>query len=316
MLEKTSRQKFFKEALGNTAEEVAFDEKEKKKEQQKLLKESEKQLRGAEKIAAERDKKLREMENLKQQTESTQACIDTLQVEQSSNFESEVELKSLRLLKKNHQTEYENKKKELTALEKQAKNRQRAQEKVSRERAKLDEIVQKRNLIEKRLNSTKTLDELNELESELRKKKLKIRRSSTRQTRHPQKEKPQRRIEERNKELARLQTQIAEREAAIPLQERIKEIFKKHGVTVKAILLAAGVTIGAVVSAITKALKGTGKAMAGGLKEIWAKLGSLLPGLIGQLTHFLLITAAKAVGFLAKHTWLLILAVVAFIFQK
>jgi len=113
-----------------------------------------------------------------------------------------------------------------------------------------------------------------------------------------------------------LQTQIGEREAAMPLRERIKEIFKKHCVTVTAILLAAGVTIGAVVGSITKALKATGKAMAGAFKEIGTKLGSLLPGLIGQVAHFLFNSAAKAVGFLAEHTWLLILAVVAFVFEK
>jgi len=95
------------------------------------------------------------------------------------------------------------------------------------------------------------------------------------------------RIAERNEGLARWQTQIAEREDAMPLRERIKEIFKKHGVTVTSILLAAGVTIGAVVGSITKALKSTRKAMAGGLKEIGAKLGSLLPGLIGQVAHFI-----------------------------
>jgi len=102
----------------------------------------------------------------------------------------------------------------------------------------------------------------------------------------------------------------------MPLRERIKEIFKKHGVTVTSILLAAGVTIGVVVNAITKGLKATGKAMANGVKEIGAKLGSLLPELIGQVAHFLFNTAAKAVGFLAEHTWLIILAVVAFLFEK
>jgi len=63
-------------------------------------------------------------------------------------------------------------------------------------------------------------------------------------------------------------------------------------------------------------LKAAGKAMIGGLKEIGAKLGSLLPGLIRQVAHFLFNTAAKAVRFLAEHTWLLILAVVAFVFEK
>ena len=83
-----------------------------------------------------------------------------------------------------------------------------------------------------------------------------------------------------------------------------------------AILLAAGVTIGSVVSAVTKALKAIGKAMSSGLKDIGAKLGSLLPGLIGQVAHFLFNTAAKAVGFLAEYTWLLVLPVVAFVFEK
>jgi len=80
--------------------------------------------------------------------------------------------------------------------------------------------------------------------------------------------------------------------------------------------LPRGVTIGAVVGADTKALKATGNAMAGGLKDIGAKLGSLLPGLIGQVAHFLFNTAVKAVSFLAEHTWLLILAAVIFIFKK
>ena len=56
--------------------------------------------------------------------------------------------------------------------------------------------------------------------------------------------------------------------------------------------------------------------MAGSLKEIGAKLGSLLPRLIGQVAHFLFNTAAKAASFLAEHTWVLILAAVVFIYEK
>ena len=61
------------------------------------------------------------------------------------------------------------------------------------------------------------------------------------------KEAAKERIAARNEEVARLQTQIVEREAAMPLRERVREIFKKYGVTVTAIFLAAGVTIGAVI---------------------------------------------------------------------
>jgi len=95
-----------------------------------------------------------------------------------------------------------------------------------------------------------------------------------------------------------------------------KKSSKKHGVTVTAIFLAAGATIGAVASTITNALKATGKAMGSGLKQVGSKLGSLLPGLIGQIVSLLFKTAGQAIGFLAEHTWLLILAAVVFIFQK
>ena len=95
-----------------------------------------------------------------------------------------------------------------------------------------------------------------------------------------------------------------------------KEIFKKYGVTVTAIVLAAGVTIGAVIGTITNALKKLGTDLGNGLKNIGAKAASALPGLIGAIVSFLFKAAGSAIGFLAKHTWLLILAVVAFLFQK
>jgi len=187
---------------------------------------------------------------------------------------------------------------------------------VARERAKLDEIITKRNVMEERLNSTKPLDELNERESELRRQNAEDQAIIyATDTLPSERESAEARVAERNEELARLQTQIAEREAAMPLRQRIKEIFNKYGVTLTAVVLAAGVTIGAVVGSNTNALKATGKAMSAGVKEIGEKLGSLLPGLIVQVAHFPFNTAAKAVGFLVEHTWLPILAVV-FVTEK
>ena len=86
--------------------------------------------------------------------------------------------------------------------------------------------------------------------------------------------------------------------------------------TVTAIVLAAGVTIGAVVGAITKALRATGKALGKGLKDIGSKIASALPGFIGSIVSFLFKTAGQAIGFLAEHTWLIILGVVAFLVEK
>ena len=183
---------------------------------------------------------MEEIENLKKKIERNQALIDAHQEEQGSNIESEAELQRLKLLKKNHQTEYEKKKKEVAGLQKQAKNKQKAEEKVSRERAKLDEIVKKRNLMEERLNSTKPLDDLNEREAELRQQNAEGQAIiDATDTSPSDRQAAEARVEERNEELARLQTQIAEREDAMPLRERIKEIFKKHGATLTAIFTAA-----------------------------------------------------------------------------
>ena len=307
----------FKTTLGPSAEQIIAEDRDTIQEQRQRIAEAEKQEQEAQKIASEREKELLEMENLKQQTDRAQARIDALQEEHGSNVESEAELQRLKQLKKNHQTEYEKKKKEVAALEKQAKKTKGVKEKVATERIKLKEIVKKRDGVEERLYSTKTLTELKSREGELRQQNAEDQAIiDATETSTSDRQAAEARVEERNEELARMETQVAEREEAMPLRERIKEIFKKHGVTVTAIVIAAGVTIGAVISSITKGLKATGKAMAGGLKEIAAKLGSLLPGLIGQVTHFLFNTAAKAVGFLAEHTWLIILAVVAFLFEK
>ena len=100
------------------------------------------------------------------------------------------------------------------------------------------------------------------------------------------------------------------------LREKVKAIFKKHGVTVTAIFLAAGVTIGVVLGSITSALKQLGTDLGIGLKTLGAKAASALPGLIGAVVSFLFKAAGSAISFLAEHTWLLILAVVAFLFQK
>ena len=58
------------------------------------------------------------MQNLRQKTERIQARIDALQDEHGSNLESETELNRQKQLKKNYQTRFENKKKEVAALEK------------------------------------------------------------------------------------------------------------------------------------------------------------------------------------------------------
>ena len=173
-------------------------------------------------------------------------------------------------------------------LKKQAKNIKKAQEKVAKMEAVVTETKSKRNAVEEVINTTKTLEDLKEQESVLQRQNAEdqeiIQDENASQSEIAS---ARERVEERNEELARLQTQIEERERTRPLLERVKEIFKKYGVTVTSIVLAAGVTIGVVVSSITKGLKATGKTLGKGLKNIGAKLASLLPGLIGSIASFL-----------------------------
>ena len=99
------------------------------------------------------------------------------------------------------------------------------------------------------MNSTKPLDDLKEQKNDLKRQNEKNQAIVQDENTSPsEREAAEARVADTNAELARLQTQIEERERALPLSERVKEIFKKYGVTVTAIFLAAGVTIGAVES--------------------------------------------------------------------
>lgn len=111
------------------------------------------------------------------------------------------------------------------------------------------------------------------------------------------------------------------------LSTRVKVIFRKYGLTITAILTAASLAVSSVVAALMASAKNAsaaaGKAMqkglekiGNGLKELGGKLANLLPGLIGAIASFLFKTAASVVGFLAKNTWLLIVAAVWFAYEQ
>ena len=68
------------------------------------------------------------------------------------------------------------------------------------------------------------------------------------------------------------------------------------------VLLAAGAAIRVVIGSVKKDLKATGTALGNGLKCIGAKLGSMLPGLIGSFVSFVFNTAGQVVSYLAEHT--------------
>jgi len=304
-----------KAALGPRAEDIIAEDRDTIREQRQRLREAEIQLQQAATLSSQREEE-KKVEALRSKIQKTDAKIDAIQDEQGSNLESEAELQRLKQQKNKYQTDLENKKKALDLLTKKARKVEKEQEKVDSLRASIAAKESETNAMEKRLNQTKTLDDLKEHESELQRKSNQDKAIIQDENASPSEtEAAEAKVAEKN-EIACLQTQIAERERGRPLLERVKEIFEKNGVTLTAILLATGTTISTVIGVLTRGLKATGKALGNGLKDIAAKLGSLLPGLIGSIVSFIFKAAGQVVGFLAEHTWLLILAAVAFLFEK
>jgi len=128
------------------------------------------------------------------------------------------------------------------------------------------------------------------------------------------KRRAQERSDFRKQEIRQINAQLEE--GGESLSEKVKAVFKKYGLTLTGIFVAAGVVIGTVIGVITKALKDMGKQIANGLKTLGQKAASALPGLIGSIVSFSFKTTGQVVGFLAEHTWLLILAVVVFLIEK
>ena len=123
-------------------------------------------------------------------------------------------------------------------------------------------------------------------------------------------------MEEQQNEISRLEAENERIEERMSLRDRVKLIFKKYGFTVFAVVSAVGLVIGVVVSNLKKGLTSLGKGVGGALKTIGKKIGEILPGMIGAIASFIFKTAGEAVGFLAKHAWLLILAAVTIMIEK
>ena len=107
------------------------------------------------------------------------------------------------------------------------------------------------------------------------------------------------------------------------LLERIRTLFKEQGITIFSILTAFSMTIATTVLAITDVFGGTGGTggsppkdkgtlkkwldrLADALKRLAGKVVEALPAIVGSVVSAILSFLGKAVGFLAKHTWALI----------
>ena len=124
-----------------------------------------------------------------------------------------------------------------------------------------------------------------------------------------EREREQEGINERNRENEAI-------EEKLPLKQRIKEIFKKYGFTIIAVSAAVATVIGVIVSNLKSGLTKVAQGVGNGLKELGAKLGQILPGMIGAIASFIFRTAGEVIGFLAKNAWLLIVGLVVFAVEQ
>ncbi|KAL9953604.1 hypothetical protein ACROYT_G041047 [Oculina patagonica] len=205
---------FVKKALGPKTETLISQEKEKIQNERKRLRDAEKQLKERQKIEFEKEKAAQEAQDLRIRIERTNAKMDQL----GSNVENESELRRLKQLKKNLK---KNAKTEVAALEKQAKQKEKDQTRVDQLRVNISEKNTEISTMQERLNETKTFDELREQEDELKRQNEQDKKIIEDENASPsEKQAAEDRVAERTEELGRLQTQIAERERALPLRHR------------------------------------------------------------------------------------------------
>ena len=129
-------------------------------------------------------------------------------------------------------------------------------------------------------------------------------------------EEVQQQIERLEVENERLAEQNEEIFSHMSLRDKVKYIFKKYGLTVFGVLAAVGMVIGVIISNLKAGLTNVAKGVGNGLKVLGKKLCQILPGMVGAIVSFLFKAAGEAVGFLAKHSWLLIMLVVTFAVEQ
>ena len=124
------------------------------------------------------------------------------------------------------------------------------------------------------------------------------------------------RIDDREAQNESLEQENEELEERLTLKEKVKCIFKKYGVTVVGVALAASAVIVAIVEALSKRLAQVASGVKNGLKAIGKKLAEILPSALGAIVSFLFKSAGEVVSFIGRNAWLLIVAVVIFLIER
>ena len=263
----------FKKVRGPSSEELLAEKNQEEREMQQSMAEEEKQLKEKEQQTSLEQKTTENVQNLRKRIEETKAKRDAMEEEHGSTLEQQNEIDRLKQLEKNLKADLKNEEIELKQLQKRQDTQLR---KIKQNIGKLKRDIyaktKERNEIEVGLNRTKPLDELaDDYEKLEREKKETQEIIDNENATSESKQAAADRMIDIDERMKRLRPQIQEREEALPLPESVKRIFQKYGWTLQAVVLAAGLVLGAVALAALNGLKAGTKAVGQGLKTVGQK---------------------------------------------
>ena len=309
--------KQYSDALGSSAEEIIAEDRENLADDLRRVREAQILEDHLNKQVEREQQEEQERKQLETQLVQINDRIEKMENEGGTMIERQNEIDRLRRESDKLKRDIKEAKSKAKDYAKTTKERDKASKEVSRLQRQYETQRQKLATTEEGLNRTKPLDEL-EVEEETLKRKIEEDQQilNDENASSDERNNAYERYAANVDELARLESQIQEREQELPLRERVKNIFKKYGWTLQAVALAVGIVLSALALAATNGLKAGTKALGNGLKDIRQKLGSLLPGLIGSIVSYIFKAAGSVLSFLGEHAWLLILAVVAFFMER
>ena len=305
--------KDFKQAKAQKETELAAKQKQLEQIQQRA--DQQRATKGRQKRATKSQKLRRDMDALTNGIRDAEAQMRELE-DAHGPIDTEA-IQRLKDQKRGLEAEKQAKQQQLSQLQKEAKQADKIRAEVDKLRLDKRGLEQQLAKMQAKQKALKPLDELKreveELETKIAEDKRLIEDENTSSSERAAAEA---RVAETEAELARVNEEIEVRERQRPLLERVKDIFKKYGWTLQAVALAVGIVLSALALAATNGLKAGTKALGQGLKAIGQKLGSLLRGLIGSIVSYVFKAAGQVFSFLAKHAWLLILAVAVFFMER
>ena len=274
-----------------------------------------KALNQAQTKADEAQRLRREMAAIRDRTKDIEAQIQ--QLEDTHGPLDKDAIQKLKDEKRKLATDHQEKRKQLDAVAKAVKEAQKLQQDINKTRLSKGETERRLGRLKAQKDNMLSNDKLKQRAAELNEGITENLRIIEDEKSSPEAVAAARTsLAVQNEELEMVNETMEERERQRPLLERVKDIFKKYGWTLQAVVLAVGLVLGALALAGMNGLKAGTKAVGQGLKAIGQKLGSLLPGLIGSIVSFIFKAAGQVFSFLAEHAWLLILAVVAFFVER